>query len=166
MKRDGESVQRLRTEPRGGSFETLISGRISINDWVPGVGTSCEHVRGAQTPFRYTLAAPGKLDGPPIAACRRMITGHPPESDLQARAEFRLSLHAARVVDDHLRVCPACNARYRDIAKEKPSPPPAPGADLTLIAYTPQSTAVSGTNACLDPIPCVTRVATRPAGLR
>ena len=55
-----------------------------------------------------------------------MIDGHPTESELQARAEFRLSLHAAKTVDDHLRVCSVCNARYREIAKDKPSPPPAP----------------------------------------
>jgi predicted anti-sigma-YlaC factor YlaD len=51
---------------------------------------------------------------------------HPTESELQARAEFRLSLNAAKVVDDHLRVCPTCNAQYRQIAKDKPSPPPPP----------------------------------------
>jgi predicted anti-sigma-YlaC factor YlaD len=56
----------------------------------------------------------------------RMVNEHSTDSELQARAEFRLSLDAAKVVDDHLRVCSACNARYRDIAKDKPSPPPAP----------------------------------------
>ena len=55
-----------------------------------------------------------------------MVDGHPTESELHARAEFRLSLDSAKVVDDHLRVCSPCTAQYRNLAKGKPSPPPAP----------------------------------------
>jgi hypothetical protein len=53
-----------------------------------------------------------------------MADNHPTESELQARAEFRLSLNAAKVVDDHLRVCPACNAggcRGRERANKLPA---------------------------------------------
>jgi len=55
-----------------------------------------------------------------------MVDGHTTDQELQNRATFHLPLHDGIAVDDHLRVCGACNARYREIAKRHASPPPAP----------------------------------------
>lgn len=63
---------------------------------------------------------------PKIASEWIMADGHPTDAELQDRAAFRLTISTAQMLDAHLHACPACNARYRDIAEDKPNAPAAP----------------------------------------
>jgi hypothetical protein len=55
-----------------------------------------------------------------------MREGHPTDIELQNRATFRLPLREGLDIDNHLRACPACNARYRDLTQNQPWAPRAP----------------------------------------
>jgi hypothetical protein len=55
-----------------------------------------------------------------------MVERHATDQELRNRATFRLPILDGIPIDDHIRVCPACNTRYREIASNQPSPPPAP----------------------------------------
>jgi hypothetical protein len=57
-----------------------------------------------------------------------MTDGHPTDIELQNRATFRLPLREGVVIDDHLRACEACIARYRDLTPNQPWAPPVPEA--------------------------------------
>jgi predicted anti-sigma-YlaC factor YlaD len=63
-----------------------------------------------------------------------MVDGHTTDLELQNRATFRLPVREGIPIDDHLRVCGACNARYLEIAKHYASPPPAPKPATSYLA--------------------------------
>ena len=54
------------------------------------------------------------------------MDSHLTDIQLLCRAQFRSTEAQAKQINDHLRVCPDCNTRYREIAKNEPSAPAAP----------------------------------------
>ena len=78
----------------------------------------CRH---AYEPYAFKLGI-GALSGRTLS----MIDGHSTDLELQNRATFRLPLQEGLVIDEHLRACPDCTARYQEIMKDKSWAPPVP----------------------------------------